>query len=77
MPLKPGKSQDTISQNISELEHSDTAAGKARSHKQNVAIALENARKTSGDDTGRNTTRQKETTLSPRQQRRQDRKAMK
>jgi hypothetical protein len=48
MPLKPGKSQDTISENISELEHSQTKAGKGRSHKQNVAIALENARRTGG-----------------------------
>lgn len=43
MPLKSGSSQKTISQNISELEH----AGKGRSHKQNIAIAMENARRTS------------------------------
>lgn len=44
MPLKRGKSQKVISQNISELESSQTAAGKQRSHKQNVAIALSKAR---------------------------------
>ena len=48
MPLKRGGSQQTISDNISELEHSQTAAGKARSHKQNIAIAMETARRTSG-----------------------------
>jgi len=48
MPLKPGKSQQTISENISELEHSQTAAGKSRTHKQNIAIAMENARRTGG-----------------------------
>src|SRR5438067_1086573 len=42
IPLKPGKDRATISQNIRELEHSD----KKRPHKQNVAIALENARRT-------------------------------
>lgn len=45
MPLKKGKSQKTISHNISELEHSQTAAGKKRTHKQNIAIALSEARK--------------------------------
>lgn len=44
MPLKAGKSQATISENISELESSQTKAGKGRSHKQNVAIALSKAR---------------------------------
>lgn len=44
MPLKAGKSQATISQNISELESSQTAAGKKRTHEQNVAIALSKAR---------------------------------
>lgn len=44
MPLKSGKSQKVISQNISELEASKTAAGKKRTHKQNVAIALNKAR---------------------------------
>ena len=41
MPLKKGKSKKVISENISELEH----AGKGRSHKQNIAIALSTARK--------------------------------
>lgn len=45
MPLKPGSSQKTISQNIRELEHSQTKAGKGRTHKQNIAIALRVARK--------------------------------
>lgn len=45
MPLKPGKSRKTISENISELEHSQTKAGKKRTHKQNIAIALSEARK--------------------------------
>ena len=44
MPLKSGKDQKTISDNISELEHSQTKAGQSRTHKQNVAIALEKAR---------------------------------
>jgi len=48
MPLKPGKSQKVISENISELEHSQTKAGKGRTHKQNIAIAMENARKSGG-----------------------------
>ena len=47
MPLKKGKSQATISKNISELESSQTAAGKKRTHAQNIAIALSEAR-TSG-----------------------------
>ncbi len=45
MPLKKGSSRATISSNISELEHSQTKRGKARSHKQNIAIALSEARK--------------------------------
>lgn len=45
MPLHKGTSQKTISTNISELEHSQTKAGKGRSHEQNVAIALDTARK--------------------------------
>lgn len=39
MPLKKGKSNKVISENISELEH----AGKGRSHKQNIAIAMSEA----------------------------------
>lgn len=45
MPLKKGKSQKTISANISELERSKTKAGKKRTRKQNIAIALSEARK--------------------------------
>ena len=45
MPLKKGKSQAVISKNISELEHSTSAAGRKRTHKQNIAIALSEARK--------------------------------
>ena len=40
MPLLPGKSQGTISKNISELRHS------GRPQKQSVAIALTTARNT-------------------------------
>lgn len=43
MPLKKGKSQKVISENIAELEHSKTKAGKKRSHKQNIAIAMSEA----------------------------------
>lgn len=39
MPLKPGKSQATISKNVSELMHS------GRDQKQAIAIALDTARK--------------------------------
>lgn len=45
MPLKRGSSQKVVSANIRELEHSRTTAGRARSHKQNVAIAMSMARK--------------------------------
>jgi hypothetical protein len=48
MPLKKGSSRKTISRNIRELEHSTTKAGRQRSHKQNVAIALGLARKSRG-----------------------------
>ena len=42
MPLKKGKSRKTISHNISELTHHGS---KPRSHKQIVAIALNEARR--------------------------------
>jgi hypothetical protein len=45
MPLKRGSSRKVIAANIRELEHSRTKAGKQRSHKQNVAIAMSMARK--------------------------------
>jgi hypothetical protein len=45
MPLKRGSSQKVISQNIRELEHSRTKAGRGRSHAANVAIAMKMARK--------------------------------
>lgn len=45
MPLKSGSSKKVISQNIRELEHSQTKAGKKRTHKQNIAIALQKAGK--------------------------------
>lgn len=45
MPLKRGKSKAVISHNISELSHAQTKAGKKRSNKQNVAIALAMSRK--------------------------------
>lgn len=45
MPLKRGKSQKVISQNIRELEHSRTKRGRQRTHKQNVAIAMKQARR--------------------------------
>jgi len=48
MPLKKGKSQKTISANISELSRSKTKAGKKRTQKQNIAIALDLARKSGG-----------------------------
>lgn len=43
MPLKKGSSRATIAANIHELSHSQTKAGKQRTHKQNVAIALHKA----------------------------------
>jgi hypothetical protein len=43
MPLKPGKSRKVISENIQELSHSQTKAGKSRTHAQNVAAALKKA----------------------------------
>lgn len=45
MPLKRGGSQKVISQNIRELSKSRTKAGRERTHAQNVAIALKEARK--------------------------------
>ena len=42
MPLKRGRSRKTISHNISELTHHGS---RPRSHKQIVAIALSQARK--------------------------------
>jgi len=46
MPLLPGKKN--IGKNIKELESSQTAAGKKRSRKQNIAIALSEANRTYG-----------------------------
>lgn len=45
MPLKKGKSRATISANIRELSNSKTKAGLGRTHAQNVAIAMKQARK--------------------------------
>lgn len=51
MPLKPGKSQKTISKNISEFHGGETYAktmgkfGKKKADKQAVAVALNVARK--------------------------------
>ena len=45
MPLKRGSSQATISANIRELSRSKTKRGKARTHAQNVAIAMKQAGK--------------------------------
>lgn len=45
MPLRRGKSRAVISANIRELEHSKTKAGRKRTHAQNVAIAMKQARK--------------------------------
>ena len=50
MPLKPGKSQKTISNNISEFHGGKTFAktaakfGKEKANKQAVAVALDKAR---------------------------------
>jgi hypothetical protein len=44
MPLQPGGSREAISKNISELTHHGS---RPRSHKQIVAIALSEARRTS------------------------------
>lgn len=41
--LKSGRSRKVITANIDELSHSQTKAGKARTHAQNVAIALKKA----------------------------------
>jgi len=52
MPLKPGKSRATISENIREFHtgktfaHTEKKFGKARADKQAVAVALSTARKT-------------------------------
>jgi hypothetical protein len=43
MPLKTGRSRAVVSANIRELEHSRTKAGRQRTHKQNIAIALQKA----------------------------------
>lgn len=48
MPLIPGSSNAVISKNIKELSQSQTAAGKGRTHIQNVAIAMKTA-----DESGR------------------------
>lgn len=42
MPLKPGSSQETVSENISELRHS------GRPQKQAIAIALSEKRRSKG-----------------------------
>jgi len=57
MPLKKGSSQKTISTNISELERSKTKAGKKRTRKQNIAIALELAGKSRKKKTLKRTTK--------------------
>jgi len=57
MPLKRGKSQKVISANISELSKSKTKAGKGRTHKQNIAIALAESRKSTKRKTSKTTKR--------------------
>lgn len=60
MPLKKGKSQETISGNISEFHGGGTYAktkekfGKAKADKQAVAVALETARRSGGKGGGLN-----------------------
>lgn len=53
MPLIKGGSRKTISANISELERSTTKAGRKRTRKQNIAIALSEARKSRKKNTKR------------------------
>jgi hypothetical protein len=62
MPLKPGKSKEVVSQNISEFHKGPTYAhtaqkfGKKKADKQAVAVALENARRHSqGRSSGQST----------------------
>lgn len=43
MPLLKGRSRAVIAANIHELSHSQTKAGRSRTHAQNVAIALKQA----------------------------------
>lgn len=43
MPLRKGRSRAVISANIRELEHSQTKAGRKRTHQQNIAIAMKQA----------------------------------
>ncbi len=59
MPLKPGKSQAIISENIGELHSGNTYAktsakfGKKKADKQAVAIALSTARHTMAEAKGK------------------------
>jgi hypothetical protein len=61
MPLRPGRSRKTVSQNIRELHTGKTYArtkatkGKARADKQAVAIALNNARRSGKKPAARKT----------------------
>lgn len=59
MPLKKGSSQKTISTNIGELERSKTKAGKKRTRKQNIAIALDLAGKSRKKKAVKRTTKRK------------------